>query len=137
MKLIDKALFLKSTYLFQQVEFDTALAIADRLETLDLKKGEHLFQEGDSAAGLYFIFEGRVRLDSRGQIEELESGDFFGDESLFAEGSRGYSCEALTPVTVLLLSKSHFFTLLSEVPSVARELLSLYASQISLRPKLS
>jgi len=136
MKLIDKALFLKSTYLFQQVEFDIALAIADRLETLDLKQGEHLFQEGDSAAGLYFVFDGSVRLNSQGQIEELEASDFFGDESLFSEGARGYSCEALSPVTLLLLSKSHFFTLLSEVPSIARELLSLYANQISLRPRV-
>lgn len=137
MKLIDKALFLKSTYLFQEIEFDTALAIADRLEMLDLKKGERLFQEGDSAAGLYFVFGGSLRLDSKDQIEELEPGDFFGDESLFADGARGYSCEALEPTTLLLLSKSHFFTVLSEVPSVARGMLALYASQISLRPRVS
>lgn len=136
MKLIDKALFLKSTHLFQHIEFDTALAIADRLETLYLKQTEHLFREGDSAAGLYFVFEGGVRLDNSGHIEELEVGDFFGDESLFNEGARGYSCEALCSTTLLLLSKSHFFTLLSEVPSIARELLSLYASQISLRPRV-
>lgn len=135
MKLIDKALFLKSTPLFQQTEFDTALAIADRLEMLNLKQAERLFQEGDSAAGLYFVFEGSVRLDNKGQIEELEVGDFFGDESLFNERARSYSCEALCPVTLLLLTKSHFFTLLSEVPSIARELLSLYASQVSLRPR--
>lgn len=136
MRLIDKALFLKTTKLFEELEFDTALAVADRLESLELEKGETLFKEGDSAAGIYFVFEGSVRLDARGQIEELEVGDFFGDESLFADGPRAYLSAALEKSRLLLLSKNHLFTLLSECPSVATRLLALYASKVSLRPRV-
>ena len=136
MRLIDKALFLKTTLLFEELEFDTALAVADRLESLELAKGETLFKEGDSAAGIYFVFEGSVRLDASGHIEELEVSDFFGDESLFADGPRAYSCESTEKSRLLLLSKTHLFTLLSECPSVATRLLCLYASQVSLRPRI-
>lgn len=136
MKLIDKALFLKSTRLFQEIEFDIALSIADKLEVMELKGGEALFHKGDSAAGIYFVFQGSVRLAGDGLIEELENGDFFGDESVFTDAARGYTCAAIGSVTLLLLSKTHIFTILSECPSVATNLLALYASQISLRPRL-
>jgi ATP-binding cassette subfamily B protein len=135
MKLIDTALFIKQTPLFEGLEFDTALSISDRLERINVDADEIFFSAGDSAAGLYFVYQGIAELNADGVIERLVPGDFFGDESLFSDGVRGYTCTARKPTTLLLLSRTHLFKILAEVPSVALKLLSLYAAHISLRPR--
>ena len=135
MNLIEKSLFLKKTKLLEKLDFDILLALSDKLEELKVDEGEHLFNAGDEATGIYFIIEGSIALQktlSSTPERSVEAFDFFGDESLFSEQKRGYFAIAETPVRLFILAKPYVFALLSECPPVAIELLSTYASHIDL-----
>jgi CRP-like cAMP-binding protein len=135
MNLIEKSLFLKKTRLLEKLDFDILLALSDKLEELRVNEGEHLFNIGDEATGIYFIIEGSVALQKSPRAtpeRSVEAFDFFGDESLFSEQKRGYCAIAEAPSRLFVLAKPYLFALLAECPQVAIELLSTYASHIDL-----
>lgn len=135
MNLIEKSLFLKKTRLLEKLDFDILLGLSDKLEELKVNEGEHLFNSGDEATGIYFIIEGSVALQktlSSNPERCVEAFDFFGDESLFSEQKRGYYAIAKAPTRLFVLAKPYLFALLAECPPVAIELLSTYASHIDL-----
>lgn len=119
--LIDKAFLLKRTPLFQSVDLDLVLAAADKLAVSEWDAGEHIFHKGDEATKMYFMVQGQVRAGNK----ILTAPQFFGDEALFNEKPRGYSAEALTPTTLLTLSKTNLLTIISESPAVALGLLQV------------
>ncbi|GAB4237106.1 MAG: cyclic nucleotide-binding domain-containing protein [Chlamydiales bacterium] len=128
--LIDKAFLLKRTSLFNTIDLDLLLAFADKLISINLKKGEIIFPLGQEAHRMFFVGQGSVEiLDSAGNIlETLQSPDFFGEESLFTDLPRTYAAKAQTDVQLLSLTQAHLNMILSEVPAVVLRLISIYAA---------
>ena len=128
MNLIDKAFLLKKTALFRSLDLDLLLTISDRLEPVTLRKQEKVFQLGQDAHRMYLIVEGRVRIQGKGgeRLDELITGDFFGDEALFSQSARAYEAICILPTTLLALSRSHLLSIIAECPSVALALLEAY-----------
>lgn len=122
--LIDKAFFLKKTKLFNELDLDLLLAVADKMQPLFFDKAALIFEEGSEAERLYLIFQGKVLCCAK----ELGPFDFFGDEALFNEKPRTYLAQALEKTHLLTLSKSHLLTILAECPTVALSLLQVYTT---------
>ena len=135
--LIEKAFFLKKVRLFSDLELELLLAIGEKLSEDDFDAGEKIFVPGQVANRIYFIEKGTVQiLDERMKpFCELGRGDYFGDESLFNEQSRGYAVIAKTDALILTLSRSQLLSIISECPSVAVALLQAYSQQIHCRHK--
>lgn len=133
--LIDRAFLLKKTSLFGSLDLDLLLTIADRLELVTHKKGEKIFQLDQDAHRMYLIVEGSVLIqDKKGEtLAYLDAGEFFGDEALFQERSRGYDATSETPVILLALSRTHLLSIIAECPSVAIALLEAYTSSTDFR----
>lgn len=134
--LIDKAFLLKRTIPFSALDLDLLLTIADKLGLVMFDPGDYIFFEEEEANRMYFIVKGQVHIQGaqKKHLYTLESGDFFGEESLFNNKPRGYS--AFTPIEtyVLTLSRTNLYAIISECPSVAVGFLQVYASAFSLRP---
>ena len=135
--LIEKAFFLKKLRLFNELELELLLAIAEKLHEDEYDAGEKIFSSGQVANRFYLIAEGTVQIvdDKSKCICELTNGHYFGDESLFNEQARGYGAMCKTDAMLLTLSRSHLLSILSECPSVAAALLQLYAQELPCRFK--
>lgn len=135
--LIEKAFFLKKVKIFVDLDLDLLLAIAEKLLYDEYDHKEQVFSIHQAANRMYIIYDGTVQiLDQHMQtVCELNSGDFFGDESLFNEQPRSYFAVSKTNTRLFILSRSHLLSVISECPSVAVALLQSYAHPFSCRHK--
>lgn len=129
--IIEKAFFLKKTELFQELDIDLLLAIADKAELRYCVKNEAIFSINQDAHRLYVILQGSVLItnDEEQNLAVLHPGDFFGDESLFNQEPRGYNVKADgNDVTIVLtISRTHLIEIILECPQVAIAIIRAYA----------
>ena len=95
-------------------EDPTADALLPFMQSIEVEKGQTIFQKGDQAYRLFYIHEGSVSIVEFGK--HLEAGDIFGEIGLFAEGKlrtataraekRTQLCE-IDRATVLKLYREH------------------------------
>lgn len=127
--LIDKAFLLKKTPLFESLDLDLLLAIADKCAPFEIEEGDDIFAKGQEGSLMYFIITGEVIVqDGLSEAVCLGAHDFFGDESVFSEKPRAYTAKCTTETRLLTLSRTHLHTIISECPTVATALLHAYAS---------
>lgn len=133
--LIEKAFFLKKTALFSDVDLDLMLALADKVEVHTFAPGETVFSLNQDAHCLYIVFRGTVHINNEHGVSMCTrtSGNFFGDEALFAYTPREYSAVAAERTVLLSLSRTHLVEIMLEVPQVALQLIRVYASVTPLR----
>ncbi|SPN73438.1 MlotiK1 channel,Predicted signal-transduction protein containing cAMP-binding and CBS domains,Cyclic nucleotide-binding domain [Chlamydia serpentis] len=135
MNLIDRAFLLKKTIIFQSLDMDLLLTIADKTETIICKPGSSIFSIGQPGFSFYIIVEGYVTI-SKEELDpplNLKPLDCFGEESLFNNKLREYNASANTQVRILVLSKGQILNIVEECPSVALSFLELYAKQLGFR----
>jgi CRP-like cAMP-binding protein len=137
LSLIEKAFFLKKVKIFTDLDLDLLLAVAEKLHFDEYDQNERVFALNQAAHRMYLIVQGSVQiLDERMRpLSDLTSGDFFGDESLFNEQPRSYFAICKSDTHLLILSRSHLLSVISECPSVAVALLQSYAQTLSCRLK--
>ena len=137
LSLIEKAFFLKKLKLFNELDLDLLLAVADKLHHDEYEQNERIFAYNQTANRIYFIVQGSIKIFDKDMrfLATLTNGDYFGDESIFNEQSRNYTAICKTDSLLLTLSKSHFLSMISESPSIAVALLQIYAQQLPCRIK--
>lgn len=100
-------------------------ALGDALEALEVDAGTLLFDEGDPAAGLVLVAEGRVRVACRrtGEQAELGPGASLGAFSLAGSGVREARAETTSRSRLLLLRRDAYERLVADAPRTACRLL--------------
>ncbi|MGD8629350.1 MAG: cyclic nucleotide-binding domain-containing protein [Gammaproteobacteria bacterium] len=95
--------------------------LLQKLQSVPVKEGEVVIQQGDSGDYFYIIREGRcsvTRLASgKGwdiPLAELSDGDCFGEEALVSDNPRNATITMLTDGTLMRLSKQDFVELLKK-----------------------
>lgn len=133
--LIEKAFILKKAPLFEGIDLDLLLSLADKATLGHFDAEEIIFGAGQEGSRLYVVAEGRVGLweEAARLIAKVEINDFFGDEALFNERPRGYSAAALENAVLLSLAKPHLMSFVNECPAVAINLMNIWASRIDCR----
>lgn len=134
--LIDKAFFLKRSPLFNALDLDLLLTIADKLVHVRFDPKDYVFIADEDANRMYFVVSGEVqiRTPSHEPVSLLAPGDFFGEESLFNNKRRAYEAVCLTETFLLTLSRANLYAIISECPSVAVGFLQVYTSAVNFRP---
>jgi NTE family protein len=94
--------------------------------------------QGDSGDGMYLILQGelRARVMTAGQetiLSTFETGDFFGDLSLFDRGPRSADVIANEDSTLLKISATAFDRLTREAPALATVFLQATARTLAAR----
>jgi CRP-like cAMP-binding protein len=114
----------------------------DSLERRSLARNERLFRQGDKVRAIYFIEEGRLRLERRtfdGRLLFLgttPAGEFFVEAALFADA---FHCDAVAtePSRVRVYPKAMVLNVLRADPAGAMSFLADVAHQvIELRQRL-
>ena len=126
----------KSSPLFTALDDDAADALRAGMSELHLERGDVLFHEGDADNRLYVVTDGKVKLghtssDGRENLlAVLGPGQMFGELSLFDRGPRSSTATAITPTTLLALTRADLLEWLSTRPEVAEGLLHQMARRL-------
>jgi CRP-like cAMP-binding protein len=106
----------KQIGVLRSMETDALASLVTVLEEQVYRDGQIVFTEGNPGDGMYFIVEGRIRIEKRtqagGQIQKtlavLSAGDHFGEMALLNHKPRAASALADGTARVLRLSRAAF-----------------------------
>lgn len=99
-------------------------AVARLSTTLDISNGKVLATEGVPGQEFVVIRAGTVKVTRGGaELAELGPGDYFGEISLMDGGPRTATVTAITPVTIEVVERRDFDTLLETVPGLAQRIM--------------
>ena len=93
-----------------------------KLNVIDLKTGEILFRQGDSASSIYLIVEGEINLIQKQSFGKINSNvsknNFFGHVEYFLQTNRNSIAIAVKDACIAELSKENIEILLSRNNSI-------------------
>ena len=119
---------------------ETLLDLANCLETLSCKAGEVVFARGDTAANLYLIRRGELRImgcvggSSRlCHIATFGPGEFFGGLAFLDHRPRGNTAIASTDTELYVLTEEKFKYLAEEHKRIAFVLICQLARTLAIR----
>ena len=107
------------------------LALAQKLQFIEVHELTPLFAENEISDGAYFVVEGEVSVGRNGKtLANLVPGTMFGLVSAIDEGRRSASCVTTGPAKLLKLSDKDFDSLFSSGHRFAFQLVDLIARQL-------
>ena len=122
--------------IFQGVDQDAAEALAKEMETLDFRKGEIVFNEGEPGDSLYIVTSGKIKVGRRAAdgrqnlIAVMGPSDMLGELSLFDPGPRTATATAVVDTRVARLRKQALRPWLANRPEIAEQLLRVLARRL-------
>lgn len=105
--------------------------IAKTVRQIQHPAGAVIATEGEPGAGLFVIEEGECDVTIGGKrVNQLHTGDFFGEMALLDGGPRTATVTATTDIKLYALTEWVFRGLLVEHPSIALRTLEAMASRL-------
>jgi CRP-like cAMP-binding protein len=111
-------------------------AISAHRKNFNFKKGELLFREGEEVEGIYFVYNGRVKVHKKwSEGKELilrfaTNGAIVGHRGLGGDNYYPVSATALEPTTVCFIDLDFFMTSLKVNHDFALSLLNFFAEEL-------
>jgi CRP-like cAMP-binding protein len=111
-------------------------AIAAGKQTLQYKKGQSIFREGEDVQGIHFIYSGAVKVhQSWGSDKELilrfaGSGDVVGHRGQGGQSTYPISATALEQTSICFISNAFLEATLKTNPSFLYRMMQLYAMEL-------
>lgn len=127
---------LKSCFLCKLCLQEWLPAISANKTTINLKKGSVIFKEGDPVKGMYFIYEGAVKVHKKWDADKelilrfAKKGDIVGHRGLGNEAVYPVSATALEEVAVCFIDLEFFEASLRMNYFFIHELLMFYAREL-------
>src|SRR5690349_19394777 len=122
--------------IFQGVEPDAAESLAKEMETIDVRKGEIVFSEGEPGDSLYIVLSGKIKVGRRAAdgrqnlIAVMGPSDMVGELSLFDPGPRTATATAVVDTRLARLRKQALRPWLTNRPEIAEQLLRVLARRL-------
>ena len=116
-------------FLFSELEENEFSIVAAVLKTLQLKKGEVIFKEGDPGEEMFIHYKGTLSAyvtQSDGvqrRLFDVNTGDFFGEMSIISHEPRSATISAAEDSTTIKLHGKDFFRIIAEHPIIGYKLL--------------
>ena len=98
--------------IFQGVDPEAAEALAKEMESIEVRKGDVVFNEGEAGDSLYIVLSGKIKLGRRAAdgrqnlVSIMGPSDMVGELSLFDPGPRTATATAVTDSRLARLRKS-------------------------------
>src|SRR6266542_4403632 len=114
--------------LFQGVDSAAADELAKEMESIEIRKGEVLFNEGEPGDSLYIVLSGRIKVGRRAAdgrqnlIALMGPSDMVGELSLFDPGPRTATATAVVDSRLARLRKHALRPWLTNRPEIAEQL---------------
>ena len=123
--------------IFNHLTDDMMDKIGQKARHRHLKKGEYLYQAGDSDDSLYVVNKGTIRVTrmaANGKeqlVRMLYPGDFTGEWTIFDQASEHEEyAEAIRETNVCIISRDDMNEILEEHPTITRFLLKEVANRL-------
>jgi uncharacterized membrane protein len=122
--------FLTGIKMFELLNEDDRIALANVVDELSLPQGHTLFQAGDPGDSLFIVNSGAIELfikDTAGQkivLTTAESGDMFGELAMLDTGPRTATAVAMADTEVLVLDRDDLVLLFQRKPESALHMLA-------------
>jgi hypothetical protein len=118
-----KIAFLKKIHLFQGLDDEELLAIAEKLDEAQYPAGGVIFEQDKKAESFYLIYGGSVRITRRQDGKKIELAilvkyDYFGELALVSKRQRSATATAVVDTSLLVLSRKDFEELYKRVPEL-------------------
>ena len=119
--------------LFERIEDELVVRLADASQLKRLHRGEILFLQGDRSSELYIVAAGRIRLyrtspeGAEKTLAVLSDGDVFGDLSAIDGLGRSAAAEAMTDSQAVQVRARPFMMCVEESPTLAMRLIKRLA----------
>ena len=115
--------FLKKIHLFQGLDDEELLAIAEKLDEAQYPAGGVIFEQDKKAESFYLIYGGSVRITRRQDGKKIELAvlvkyDYFGELALVSKRRRSATATAPLDTSLLVLSRKDFEELYKRVPEL-------------------
>jgi CRP-like cAMP-binding protein len=111
--------------IFQGVDPEAAEALAKEMDTVEVRKGDVLFNEGEAGDSLYIVLSGKIKLGRRAAdgrqnlVSIMGPSDMVGELSLFDPGPRTATATAVTDARLARLKKTSLRPWLNNRPEIA------------------
>jgi CRP-like cAMP-binding protein len=126
-----KVQLLGTVTLFDGIDRDDLVAIAERAIEVDFAEGRTIVHQGEIGTGFFLIANGRARVVRDGEtIAQLGPSDFFGELSLLDGGPRIATVISEAPTTCLAIASWEFEALLESQPRLAIAILKGVATRL-------
>ncbi|MDQ1637272.1 MAG: family transcriptional regulator, cyclic receptor protein [Pyrinomonadaceae bacterium] len=122
--------FLAAIRMFDHLNEDDRVALANVIDELKVPAGHTLFQAGDPGDSLFIMQSGEIELfikDTAGQkivLTTAQAGDMFGELAMLDTGPRTATALALSDSDVLVLDRSDLVMLFQRKPEAALHMLA-------------
>lgn len=122
--------------IFQGVDPEAAEALAKEMETVDVRRGDVLFNEGEPGDSLYIVLSGKIKVGRRAAdgrqnlIALMGPSDMVGELSLFDPGPRTATATAVVDSKLSRLHKHSLRPWLTNRPEIAERLLRVLARRL-------
>src|SRR4029079_1033509 len=122
--------FLANIRMFEHLNEDDRIALANVVDELKVSAGHTLFQAGDPGDSLFVLRDGQIELfikDTAGQrivLHTAQPGDMFGELAMLDSGPRTATALALTDSEVLVLDRDDLILLFQRKPDAALHMLA-------------
>jgi CRP-like cAMP-binding protein len=115
--------FLRRMHLFHDVKDEELVSIAQELQEQTFDEDAVIFAQGSQAENFYIIYQGKVKITQRlhsGEVElaSLVSGDYFGEEALFANRKRSATIRAAAKTYLFSLTRAQFNAIIKRIPKL-------------------
>jgi CRP/FNR family cyclic AMP-dependent transcriptional regulator len=122
--------YLANIPMFENLNEEDRIALANVVDELKITEGQTLFQAGDPGESLFIVRVGQIELfikDMAGQrivLNEVQPGEMFGELAMLDAGSRTATALALTDTEVLVLDRDDLILLFQRKPEAALHMLA-------------
>jgi len=130
------AAMLEGPQLFSLMDQEERTALAERMESREVSKGETIFTRGDAGDSLILITKGRIQIfietteGTKVVLGEVEPGEMVGEISLFDPGARSATAVAVEDTEMLVLEHDDFWQVLQRKPHIALDILSVMGKRL-------
>ena len=99
---------------------------------LTLRRGEYVFERGNTERNLYYLVEGSVQLTGNDKIHrELKANDYFGEMAILTEKpTTSNAVVASDEARIIVIYAENIDTMLAENPNIAMQLLKHLAGRL-------
>jgi CRP/FNR family transcriptional regulator, cyclic AMP receptor protein len=133
--------FLGSVPVFSQITEGSSHSLARASKFQAVEKGEMIFCQADPSEAVYIVRTGKISIvllstDGREMvINEMHSGDVFGELGILTQKPRSTSAIAQTRSQILVIPRQAFLKVMDEEPHLARLVLEITANRLQMSVK--
>lgn len=106
--------------------------ISSLMTRIDRPAGQVLTTEGEQGSEFFIVLEGEVEVRQADRvIATRQPGDYVGEIALLDKRPRTATVVATTPVSVEVLSRREFLSLLAEAPELLEQIMATMARRLA------